>query len=89
MVWLILGAFLVTFYVLARRTALRLEALGRGFLFRNFAGWTIGGFVAAVQSMLLVGEFGASTVLGVAICAGSIWLYRQPLFPDVSKNICS
>lgn len=82
--WIVFVAFVVTFYLLARRAALRLEALGRGFLFRNFVGWMIGGFAAAVQSMLLYGEPGIATLFGVAICVGSVWLYRQPLFPPVS-----
>lgn len=84
--WIIFLAFVVTFYCLARRAALRLEAQGKGFLYRNFVGWMIGGFVAAVQSMLLVGGFDISTVLGLAICAGSVWLYRQPLFPSAVEG---
>lgn len=80
--WMIFVAFVVTFYCLARRAALRLEAQGKGFLYRNFVGWVIAGFVAFVQSMLLFGDFGISTVIGIAICAGSVWLFYQPLFPS-------
>jgi len=43
--WLVFVAFVVTFYCLARRAVLRLEAQGRGFLFRTFVGWVIAGCV--------------------------------------------
>lgn len=45
---MIFVALMVTFYCLSRLATLRLEAQGKGFLYRNFVGWVIGADVLFV-----------------------------------------
>ncbi len=71
--------FFSTVWLVWARATDKLKADGRGWLFRNWVSGVISLTIGTIQLILMIGEFGVSTVFGFLIAAGSAWLYRQPL----------
>lgn len=70
--------FFSTVYFLWRRCAINLEAKGRGWLFRNWAGASIALTLGLFQTILLNGDGWISIGIGLALALGSIFIAGQP-----------